>query len=89
MSVSSKLDVFLTLLVFFYNTVNEPLNTFDQHGGQCEKLCVCVSKLTLRLEKLPMKDLARRLLVLGLDSSPVSVVSSPFPWKQDVQTLSL
>lgn len=42
-------------------------------------VCYCESKLTLRLEKLPMKDLARRLLVLGLDSCSVSVVSSPFP----------
>lgn len=81
-SVSSKLDVFLSLLVFFCNALNEPLTAFDQHHGQCERVRVCVSKLTLRLEKLPMNDLARRLLVLGLDSSPVSVVSSPFPWKQ-------
>lgn len=39
-------------------------------------------KPTLRLEKLPMKLLPRRLLVLGMASSPVSASSSPLPWKR-------
>ncbi len=38
-----------------------------------------ICKTTLRLEKFPMKDLPRCLLLPALASSPVSALSSAFP----------